>query len=359
MRCPNLSELPPPPPGTSGWPWTEETPPLPAAMPDGRPWPKFSIVTPNYNFDKFLEKNIRSILLQGYPDLEYIVVDGGSTDASVAIIRKYEKWLARWISERDSGSEQAINKGFQWSTGELLAWLGSDDIYLPGALGMAAQEMSRRPDCCVINGDACVHNDRGEVLTVIQPGEVTRDRLVRFWTRPPYFAIPPAVAVFFRRCVVKEVGWMNENIRLVSDYEWWLRMIQKFPFHYVPNALAACCVHPASKTVSFESDRDAEMTAASQQYWGSPTEWRFWRMWAECRVYWTRIGFLRLKSAWLSAAYNAFAAGRRAHCLGWLLAAFIRSPAYTIHGGGAGLALRTVVGEERERKLKRWLRWRQ
>ena len=93
MRCPTLEELPPPPPGKTGWPWTEESPQLPDRMPDGSPWPRVTIVTPSLNQGTFIEETIRSVLLQGYPDLEYIIIDGGSTDDSVGAIQKYEKWF--------------------------------------------------------------------------------------------------------------------------------------------------------------------------------------------------------------------------------------------------------------------------
>src|SRR5437870_1420981 len=134
MRCPTLNELPSPPPDKTGWPWTAETPPLPPARPDGSAWPRISIVTPSYNQGQFIEETIRSVLLQGYPDLEYTIIDGGSTDQSIEIIKKHEPWLTYWVSEQDRGQAHAINKGLSRSTGEIFQWINSDDVLLSGAL---------------------------------------------------------------------------------------------------------------------------------------------------------------------------------------------------------------------------------
>lgn len=128
-----LKDLPPAPEGKTGWPWTESSPQLPDKMPDGSEWPKISIVTPNYNYGQFIEETIRSVLLQGYPNLEYIVIDGNSTDNSVEIIKKYEPWLSYWVSEKDKGQANAINRGINLATGEWFNWLNSDDILLRNA----------------------------------------------------------------------------------------------------------------------------------------------------------------------------------------------------------------------------------
>ena len=139
MHCPRLGELPSAPEGKTGWPWTKETPRLPEARINNSRWPRISIVTPSYNQGQFIEETIRSVLLQGYPNLEYFVIDGGSTDNSVEIIKKYERWLTYWVSEPDKGQANAINKGLERATGEIAAYLNSDDLYLSGALQHVAQ----------------------------------------------------------------------------------------------------------------------------------------------------------------------------------------------------------------------------
>src|SRR5262245_55405548 len=111
MSSPTVADLSPPPPGKTGWPWTVGTPSLPPVALDGTAWPRVSIVTPSYNQGQFIEETIRSVLLQGYPNLDYIVIDGGSSDQSVEVIKKYESRLAYWVSERDKGQSHAINKG--------------------------------------------------------------------------------------------------------------------------------------------------------------------------------------------------------------------------------------------------------
>src|SRR6516162_5188478 len=156
MRCPTLAELPAPPAGKSGWPWTIESAQLPDAMPDGRAWPRISIVTPSYNQGQFIEETIRSVLLQGYPNLEYIVMDGGSKDNTLRVLRKYEHAIHFWTSAPDKGQAEAINKGFARANGEILAWLNSDDVYEMGVFAQVAKFFQQQPDIDVISG-RCRH----------------------------------------------------------------------------------------------------------------------------------------------------------------------------------------------------------
>src|SRR5215203_5523737 len=139
MKIHSLDDLPPPPSDRRGWPWTEESVPLPSMAVDGQTWPRISIVTPSFNQAPYLEETIRSVLLQGYPNLEYFVFDGGSTDGSVEILRRYAAFLDGWVSERDKGQSDAINKGLARCTGTIVNWLCSDDLLLPGALFRIAE----------------------------------------------------------------------------------------------------------------------------------------------------------------------------------------------------------------------------
>jgi cellulose synthase/poly-beta-1,6-N-acetylglucosamine synthase-like glycosyltransferase len=149
-----LSDLPPPPPRTFGWPWTAQTTAALGSLGAGQSLPKITVITPSFNQGRFIEETIRSVLLQHYPNLEYLIYDAGSSDGSVEAIRKYEPWLTFWVSEQDRGQAHAINKGLARASGEIVAWLNSDDTYRPGALAAAAAAATRHPDAAVVYADA-------------------------------------------------------------------------------------------------------------------------------------------------------------------------------------------------------------
>ena len=244
MRCPIFAELPPPPLGKTGWPWTEESEQLHNMMPDGTPWPRVSIVTPSFNQAKYVEETIRSVLLQGYPDLEYIVIDGGSTDGSVDIIRKYEPWLSYWASERDRGQSHAINKGFERATGEIVAWLNSDDFYLPGAISQAAQVMHER-QAYVVYGNCLKVDQDGKLLWERRPPPVSLESLTNYWL-PDH--TPPQPAVFWRHEALRRVGLLNESLHYTMDFDLWLRLAQLYDFVYVDAFWAKDTHHHESKS---------------------------------------------------------------------------------------------------------------
>lgn len=141
----NWADLPLPPEQKTGWPWSEESVAGRAAPPvlfDGQALPRITVVTPSFNQGQFIEQTIRSVLMQGYPNLEYMIFDGGSSDGSVETIRKYENHLAYWQSEPDRGQSHAINKGFKRSTGQIICWLNSDDYFLPDTLKTVAESLA-------------------------------------------------------------------------------------------------------------------------------------------------------------------------------------------------------------------------
>jgi glycosyltransferase involved in cell wall biosynthesis len=205
-RKPDLNLLPPPPPGKAGWPWTEESEPMPEKTPDGKPWPKISIVTPSYNQGKFIEETIRSVLLQNYPNLEYIIIDGGSTDNSVEIIKKYEPWLTYWVSEQDRGQADALNKGFDKATGKVRAYLNSDDIYFPNIFKEVASIFAR---------------DEEIIKWLVMPVELTGDI-------NPYIILPSAP--------LKRKDWLKGKFIFCQPGVFWIdeihNNIDKFDSKY-------------------------------------------------------------------------------------------------------------------------------
>ncbi len=240
MRCPALAELPPPPEGKTGWPWTEEIPQLPDRMPDGRPWPRISIVTPSYNQGQFIEETIRSVLLQGYPDLEYIIIDGGSTDGTLDIIKKYSPWLEYWVSEPDRGQAHAINKGLKHTTGHVFQFINSDDILEVSCLSAIATEF--RGGDTLAGG--VIHFGRGDE-TLFQNDGLTPKALVaqRCVFRQP--------GVWHLRDRVVDMGGFDESYQYVFDKEFVIRFLYRFPkVIYTTHPLVRFRLHEKSKTVS-------------------------------------------------------------------------------------------------------------
>ena len=237
MRCPSLAELPAPPAGRTGWPWTEESPRCDEAL------PRLTIVTPSFMQGEFIEQTIRSVLLQGVGDLEYFILDGGSTDATREIIRKYEPWLAGWRCEKDAGQSATVNEGWARATGEVLAWINSDDWYFPGALALAGRRFAE-PSVMWLAGGVDDVDVTGRFLKR-HPAAPTP--LVRCLGRSEYGYFQPGM--FWRRALVEKVGPLDTGIFSSFDHDFWARTLAAgFALMAVAEPLACFRQHAGSKT---------------------------------------------------------------------------------------------------------------
>ncbi|BAZ03594.1 glycosyltransferase family 2 protein [Calothrix sp. NIES-3974] len=234
-----LTQLPTPSSSKTGWPWTVESKPLPPTMANGKPWPKISIVTPSYNQGKFIEETIRSVLLQNYPNLEFIICDGGSTDETKEILEKYSPWLSFWQSQKDRGQGHAINLGFSLCSGDYFAWINSDDFYLPNCFQDVIQKF------LVTNIDFIY----GDALTVYED-----NRTPTYWyaqlvlDRYLYSGGIIASHSAFWKSSIHAPIWEEMNCNI--DGELWQRLVAGRSKKHLKKALGACRIQSEQKTTN-------------------------------------------------------------------------------------------------------------
>jgi glycosyltransferase involved in cell wall biosynthesis len=205
--------------------------------------PKISIITPSYNQGQFLEETINSVLSQDYANLEYIIVDGGSTDDSVSIIKKYESKLSYWVSEKDSGQSEAINKGFRKASGDIISWLCSDDLYVPGTLQKVAEHFHQHPDAIMIHGKSVLFDEKGKETMKSADKE---DLDLRYFTVIPF----PQPSSFFRKKLIDEQGPLREDLHFAMDYDLLVRAALGYKIIPVEDILSRYRLHKDSKTTS-------------------------------------------------------------------------------------------------------------
>ncbi len=229
--------------------------------------PRISVVTPSYNQGRFIERTIQSVLGQEYPDLEYMVFDGGSTDDTREVLARYSDRV-RWISEKDNGQAHAVNKGLRAASGEIIGWLNSDDIYYAGALAHVATIFARNPDIDVIYG-AANHIDANDALIEAYPTESWNTERLKDIC---YLCQP---AVFFRRSVVERWGYLDETLHYCMDYEYWVRLaLAGARFLYEPKLLAGSRFYAETKTLGARVQVHAEINDMLKRRLGrSPTKW--------------------------------------------------------------------------------------
>lgn len=248
MICPEVSELPPSATGCSGWPWTDGSE-SGAWLERRDSWPRVSIVMPSFNQCEFIEEAIRSVLLQGYPDLEFLVYDAESTDGSVDVIRKYEPWLTYWVSEKDEGQSDAINRGLARSTGRYFNWHNSDDILTPCSLFKAVDALLEHPEASLAHGYEDVIYANGELHATT---EHTHGPPTRFFPD-----VGQSIATLktgtqpgclMDRELVVQLGGLDEDMHFVMDIDLLLRLSVLRPPLYVHEKLVLYRYHAATKS---------------------------------------------------------------------------------------------------------------
>lgn len=205
--------------------------------------PLVSIVTPSFNQAKYLEKTITSVINQDYPSLQYLVVDGNSSDGSQTIIKKFEARIDWWVSEADKGQAEAINKGLSRAKGKIVAWLNSDDYYLPGAVQKAVAAFNENPQVAFLYGDVLALNAEGAAINHMRYRPMTLADLMMF-------NIIGQSSVFINRSLLEQVGFLDITYQFLLDHQLWLRLAQKGPVLYLPELLSAAHFHPQSKNVA-------------------------------------------------------------------------------------------------------------
>lgn len=232
---------------------------------DTRQWPRISVITPSYNQGQFLGECLDSVFRQDYPDLEVLVIDGGSTDESVGIIKACEARLAYWGSEPDAGQGAAINKGLRLATGELVAWLNADDFYLPGALVSVARAYRQNPHASFYFGDGLRVDKNGDPVGGFFPGGH-----VDFDLRALVYGLNCLLqpATFINRALLSEVGPLDPALRYGLDTDLWIRLATHAPPSPVAALLAASREYPETKTATGSFERVEELRQIAERYGG-------------------------------------------------------------------------------------------
>ena len=243
------------------WPWLERTEP--------GPWPRISIVTPSLNQGRYIGATIESILDQDYPDFEHIIMDGGSTDETAEVVSRYPH--VRFVQEADLGQTHAINKGLLLATGDIVAYLNSDDVYRPGAFHAVARSFQEAPEAMVTIGRCDYIDENGDPTGHLIPRVDSYWDLLRYWGWERWYCIPQQ-STFWRRDLLAEVGLFDVAYHYSMDYEMWLRIARRHSFRIMPEVLAGFRLHPESKTLAYTYKMYLDHRAAASRYW--PPVWR-------------------------------------------------------------------------------------
>ncbi|MFH1727657.1 MAG: glycosyltransferase family 2 protein [Pseudomonadota bacterium] len=206
---------------------------------------KISVITASFNQGKYLKENIKSVLNQNYQNFEHIIIDGDSKDETIEILKKYDH--LNWISEKDTGQAEAINKGFKMASGDIIAWLNSDDYYEPGTFTKIAKLIDCEKDRHVAMGDCNLVDEKGKFMRVFDNRELGFYDLLHYWVS---HSVPSQPSVFFCRHIIHEFGYLDEKLTYALDYEFFLRIAQKYRFFHYKEVFANYRFHAESKSVT-------------------------------------------------------------------------------------------------------------
>ncbi len=241
--------------------------------------PKVSIIMPSFNQAQFLEEAIRSVLGQTYPNIEFIAVDGGSRDESPEILKKYGEHFAWWVSEKDKGHADALNKGFSHATGEILAWLNSDDLYYPQAVAEAVSLLQQHPEVGMVYGDADLIDNAGAPAGQFSARQTDYRRMLRGSVH-----IPQATT-FFRADLWRQVGPLDLSLFFSFDYDLWVKIAKVSKLLYVPKRWAKFRIHSDGKTIVNDDRCYPDMLRVLQREGGGWLSWLRLRMLARKLLY--------------------------------------------------------------------------
>jgi glycosyltransferase involved in cell wall biosynthesis len=229
--------------------------------------PKITVVTPSFNQVRYIEKTIRSVLDQNYPNLEYIVMDGGSTDGSVEVIKRYHDSLTFWVSERDGGQTEALIKGFERSTGDIQCWLCSDDLFEPNTLKEVAEFFMQNPEAEVVYGHSYWIGPEDEMLRPKKEHPFSRF----IWLYHENYL--PQPSTFWRQSVYERVGGLNPLLQLAMDADLWIRFAHVTQIHQVPRLWSRMRSYPEQKNQRFRTVSNREGQEIHRRYLGDKPDW--------------------------------------------------------------------------------------
>jgi glycosyltransferase involved in cell wall biosynthesis len=340
MFCPDIVDLPSPPAGKTGWPWTVVSGLPTAGWSKAGDLPAISIVTPSYNQGNFIEETIRSVLLQGYPNLEYYIMDAGSTDQTLDVLKKYEPWLTGWVSEPDAGQYDAINKGWRLCTGDWLGWMNADDTYLSGALWSLVRGILQCAESGIVVGDAFWTDVAGRV---IRHQRVSDFDYINFLSSLSNHL--PSGSTLIRRSVVDAIGGLDVSMSVVGDTDLWIRAGSYTKIYTIPETVSTFRYHADCITWRLEKLKGPELIRAYDKLYGQadlpPSVLKI-----KNRVY---------SFCYLDAARYACRAGDRRMCWHYLILSFRAGWRY-IGFRHLSVIVQSILGKQASDLIRLWLR---